>query len=284
MTLTTRKPTGKAPWPMLLLAGVEKSGKSYACAALSASDLIDRTFYIEVGEGSADQYGALPGARYEIVEHDGSHAGILAACEAAVAEPMTNGKPHAIIFDSASEYWALLSDEQASIAAKRGKDTITMDQWNAAKKRWRKTIDALRSSKGPVILTARLDLVTVMDKGGKPTTEKQWKVRAEKDLPFEVDGVIELKEARRPVVAGIRTVAFNVPAGGIVPKDQAAFNLDGFLRSLNIDGGDRVYIPRNEDPDAYRESVIADDTLAALQAQADAAELDGPLIGGADHA
>ena len=84
MTIKTRKPTGKAPWPMLLLAGVQKSGKSYACAAFSASDLIDRTFYIEVGEGSADQYGALPGARYEIVEHDGSWQGILAACEAAV--------------------------------------------------------------------------------------------------------------------------------------------------------------------------------------------------------
>ena len=283
MSIKTRKPTGKAPWPMLLLAGVEKSGKSYACAALSASDLIDRTFYIEVGEGSADQYGALPGARYEIVEHDGSWKGILAACEAAVAEP-TSGKPHAIVLDSASELWALLSDEQQAIATRRGKDTITMDQWNAAKRRWRKIIDTLRSSKGPVILTSRLDLVTVMDKAGKPTTEKQWKARAEKDLPYEVDGVIELKEARKPVVAGIRTVAFNVPAGGIVPKDQAAFNLDGFLRSLNIDGGDRVYIPRNEDPDAYRESVIADDTLAALQAQADAAELDGPLIGGADHA
>lgn len=276
MTIKTRKPTGKAPWPMLLLAGVEKSGKSYACAALSASDLIDRTFYIEVGEGSADQYGALPGARYEIVEHDGSWKGILAACEAAVAEP-TNGKPHAIVLDSASELWALLSDEQQAIASKRGKETITMDQWAAAKKRWRKVIDTLRASKGPVILTARLDLVTVMDKAGKPTTEKQWKARAEKDLPYEVDGVIELKEPRRPVVAGIRTVAFPVPTGGIVPKHQEAFNLDGFLRSLNIDGGERIYIPRKEDPDAFRETQVADDTLAALEAQAAAAEPDpGP--------
>ena len=268
MTIKTRRPTGKAPWPMLLLAGVEKSGKSYACAALSASDLIDRTFYIEVGEGSADQYGALPGARYEIVEHDGSHKGILAACEDAVAEPAEHGKQNAIVIDSASEYWALLCDEQQSIAAKRNKDTITMDQWNAAKKRWRSVINTLRSHKGPVILTARLDLVTVM-KDGKPTTEKQWKVRAEKDLPFEVDGVIELKEPRRPVVTGVRTVAFNVPTGGIVPKDQSAFNLDGFLRSLNIDGGDRVYIPRKEDPDAYREEKVADDTLATLHAQAE---------------
>lgn len=251
MTIKTRKPTGKAPWPMLLLAGVQKSGKSYACAAFSASDLIDRTFYIEVGEGSADQYGALPGARYEIVEHDGSWQGILAACEAAVAEPIT-GKPHAIVLDSASELWGLLSDEQQAIASRRGKDTITMDQWNAAKRRWRKVIDTLRASKGPVILTARYDEVTVM-RQGKPTTEKTWKVRAEKDLPFEVDGIIELREARKPVVTGVRTIAFNVPAGGIVPRDQAAFDLDGFLRSLNIDGGDRVYIARKEDPDAFPE-------------------------------
>jgi hypothetical protein len=274
--MQTRKPTGKPHWPLVLLAGTEKSGKSYACAALSASDLIDRTFYIEVGEGSADQYGALPGARYEIVEHDGSWKGILAACQAAVAEP-TNGKPHAIVLDSASELWALLTDEQQAIATKRGKETITMDQWAAAKKRWRKVIDTLRASKGPVILTARLDLVTVMDKAGKPTTEKQWKARAEKDLPYEVDGVIELKEPRRPVVAGIRTVAFPVPTGGIVPKNQEAFNLDGFLRSLNIDGGERIYIPRKEDPDAFRETQVADDTLAALEAQAAAAEPDpGP--------
>ena len=273
MTIRTRKPTGKAPWPMLLIAGVQKSGKSYACAAFSASDLIDRTFYIEVGEGSADQYGALPGARYEIVEHDGSYAGILAACESAVAEP-ARGRPHAIVLDSASELWGLLSDEQQSIASKRGKGTITMDQWNAAKKRWRKIIDTLRAHTGPVILTARYDEVTVM-KDGKPTTDKAWKVRAEKDLPYEVDGVIELREPRRPVVTGVRTVAFNVPAGGIVPKDQAGFNLDGFLRSLNIDGGSRVYIPRKEDPDAYRSETVADDTLASLEAQAAA---DGPMV------
>jgi len=247
---------------MILLAGVEKSGKTYACAAFSASDLVDRTFYIEVGEGTADQYGALPGARFEMVEHDGSWAGILAACEAAVSEPVT-GKPHAIILDSASELWGLLSDEQASIAVKRGKDTITMDQWNAAKKRWRKVIDTLRRNRGPVFITARYEQVTVM-KNGKPTTDKVWKVRAEKDLGFEVDGIITMTEPRKPFIAGVRTIAFNVPAGGFAPKDPEHFDLDQFLRKLNIDDtAERVYIPRKEDPDAYRPSpdAVADDEI-----------------------
>lgn len=264
--LKTRRPTGLAPWPMILLAGVEKSGKSYACAAFSASDLIDRTLYIEVGEGAADQYGAIPGARYEIVEHDGSYPGILEAVEAAVAEP-DNGRPNAIVIDSMTELWGLLCDEQQTIASKRGKGVITMDQWNAAKKRWRKIIDVLRGAKGPVLLTARYEQVTVM-RDGKPTAEKEWKVRAEKDLGFEVDGVITMTEPRRPFVAGMRTVAFNMPPGGMAPKNPAEFNLDAFFRSLNIDGGARTHIPRKEDPDAYGAppaDAITDDELPPAQ-------------------
>lgn len=249
-TRTTRKPTGKASWPLVLLAGREKCGKSYTASRFSASELIDRTFYVEIGEGSADQYGAIPGARYEIVEHDGSWADILAAVEWAVAQPTPNGKPHAIVLDSMTELWGLLSDEQESVSRKRGKDTITMDQWNAAKKRWRKVIDAARKNRGPVIFTARYNEVTVM-KGGKPTTDKEWKVDAEKNLAYEVDAIITWKAPREPHIDGVRTVAFDVPAGGFSPRDPANFDLDKFFRSLNIDGAERVYIPRREDENAY---------------------------------
>lgn len=247
MALTTRKPTGKAPWPLVLLAGQQKCGKSYTASRFSASNLVDRTFYIEVGEGSADQYGAIPGARYEIVEHDGSWAGILAAVEAAASEPRPNGKPHALVIDSMTELWGLLADEQESVARDRGKGTITMDQWNAAKKRWRRVIDAARANPGPVIFTARYNEVTVM-RNGKPTTDKEWKIDAEKNLAYEVDAVITWKQPREPFINGVRTVAFDVPPGGLAPKDPANFDLDKFFRSLNIDGAERVYIPRKEDP------------------------------------
>ena len=248
-TRTTRKPSGKAAWPLVLLAGREKCGKSYTASKFSASDLIGRTFYIEIGEGSSDQYGAIPGARYEIVEHDGSWADILAAVEWAATQP-TSGKPHTIVLDSMTELWGLLSDEQESIARKRGKDTITMDQWNAAKKRWRKIIDAARLNRGPVLFTARYNEVTVM-RNGKPTTDKEWKVDAEKNLAYEVDAIITWKAQREPHIDGVRTVAFDVPAGGFSPRDPANFDLDKFFRSLNIDGAGRAYIPRKEDANAY---------------------------------
>lgn len=269
MPIKTRKPTGKAPWPVLLIAGVEKSGKSYSCAKFSASNMVDRTFYIEVGEGAADQYGALPGARYEIVEHDGSYAGILEAVEAAVAEPASNGKPNCIVLDSATELWGLLCDEQQSIATKRGKGVITMDQWNSAKKRWRKVIEVLRSHSGPVLLTARYEQVTVM-KDGKPTTDKEWKVRAEKDLVFEVDGMITMTQPRAPHIAGIRTVAFDVPQGGFTPSNAANFGIEDFLSRLNIDGGERTYIPRKEDQNAHQPAPGAVDPDAWEQDTLDA--------------
>lgn len=249
-TRRTRKPTGKASWPLVLLAGREKCGKSFTASKFSASDLIDRTFYIEIGEGSADQYGAIPGARYEIVEHDGSWADILAAIEWAVDQPRPGSKPHAIVVDSMTELWGLLTDEQESVAKKRGKTAITMDQWNAAKKRWRKVIDAARKNTGPVLFTARYNEVTVI-KNGKPTADKEWKVDAEKNLAYEVDAIITWKQPREPHIDGVRTVQFDVPAGGFAPRDPANFDLDKFFRSLNIDGAERVYIPRKEDPEAF---------------------------------
>ncbi len=261
--IRTRRPTGKPPWPLILLAGVEKSGKSFGAAEFSGSDLVDRTFWIEVGEGAADQYGALPGARYEIVEHDGTYRGILAAVEGAVSQPRPNGKPHAIVLDSGTELWGLLTDEAQLVANERerrkaaqykrpapiGDRTITVDVWNTAKKRWRRVIGLLRKYDGPVIITARLEQVTVMD-GDKPTTEKTWKVRAEKDLPFEVDAVVRIPAPRQAELTGVRSVVLCVEPGKSIPLPD--FTIDGLLRRLGLDQADatapRTYVDPTPDP------------------------------------
>lgn len=246
-TITTRRPTGKVPWPMLCIAGVEKAGKSYGAALLSASDLIDRTFYIEIGEGAADQYGDLPGVRYEIVEHDGSYDGIGRAIWAATMQPRENGKPHAIVIDSLTELWDLLADEQqlkanqrvAARAAERKQSAptddaqITMDLWNVAKKKWRKVIDMLRVYDGPTILLARLEQVAVM-KDGKPTTDREWKVRAEKNLVFECDGIVKMYAPQVAKLSGLRSTRLQVPPGSELPLP--GFTIDGLLRRMGLDG------------------------------------------------
>jgi hypothetical protein len=251
---------------MLLLAGGEKAGKSYACAAFSSSQMIERTLWIEIGEGSADPYGAIPGARYEIVDHDGSYKGILQATRDAVAEP-SGSKPNAIVVDSATELWDLLCSEQQGVAMKRGKETITMDQWNVAKKRWREWLDVLRGHKGPVLITARFEQVTVV-KAGKPTDEKTWKVRAEKNLGFEVDGIIEVPAPREFYLSGMRSLKFPTPPGGHLRLDpKEGFSLDWFLAQLDIRGGERSYIPLREDIEEQERPIDLDLVSVCTQTQ-----------------
>lgn len=245
--LRTRRPTGKPPWPVLLVAGVEKAGKSYSAALFSASDLIDRTIIVELGEGAADQYGAIDGARYEIAIHDGTYASILEQIEGAVAEPRTNGKPHAIVIDNVTELWDMLSDEaqlkanqraKAKAAGERkpapvGEAQITMDLWNAAKKKWRRVIDALRVHDGPVILLARLESVAVMD-GNAPAKNgaREWKVRAEKNLPFECDAIVKMTAPQECYLTGVRSVVLQVPPGEQLPLP--GFTIDGLLRKMGL--------------------------------------------------
>ena len=57
--LRTRRPSGKPSWPIVLIAGAEKAGKSWACAAASGSDLIGRTLWIGLGEDDPDEYANL---------------------------------------------------------------------------------------------------------------------------------------------------------------------------------------------------------------------------------
>lgn len=269
--LATRKPTGKPTWPMLLLAGAQKTGKSYSSALFSTSDLIDRMFYIEVGEGAIDQYGAIPGARFEVLEHDGTFQSIARQVWAATLVPRgESGKPHAIVLDSATEVWDLLTSEQQELAnvkrnAKPGQDAaITMDQWNAAKKRWRALVDLLRSHDGPVIWTARFEEIAVMGDNGRPVEgRKQWKIRTEKNLPFEVDGIIEMPEPRKCYVTGIRSMRLQLDPGEhrLIPD----FTIDGLLRQLGLDQevGARHYVAPNSE--AYVGEYAQEQAAAAGQ-------------------
>lgn len=216
MTIMTRKPTGKPPWPITLLAGAEKAGKSYACAVASSSDLIGRTFWIGVGEDDPDEYGAIEGARFEIVVHDGSYRGILNALKDAAAEPATDGKPNLIVLDSATRLWELLSEEAQLMANNRrkagpdGEALISMDLWNRATDRWVKVMDVLRSHSGPSLVTARLDTVTVLDTAGKPTKEKTSKIKSQKSLPFDVGVIVELPSRGEAFVTGARSLRVDV--------------------------------------------------------------------------
>src|SRR4051794_18447584 len=107
--LKTRKPTGRVPWPCILLEGEEKAGKSYALAQFSASDKIGTLYWIDLNEGAGDEYGAIAGADYQLIEHDGSYAEVLAAVQAVKAEARRAadaGEPPVVLgIDTGSAIW-----------------------------------------------------------------------------------------------------------------------------------------------------------------------------------
>ena len=220
MALETRKPTGKPPWPVLLIAGVPKAGKSYACAEASASELIGRTLWVPIGEDDPDELAAIEGARFDIVVHDGTYRGIYSAIRDAVEELAKDKKPGLLVLDSVTRLWNLLSDEaqtEANARAERkaqkyGKAapatdvSIGMDLWNRAKSRWENVIDLLRQHAGPSIVTARLDLTAVVNDKGEPTGGKEWKIQGHKSLPWDVGAIVEMPEIGSAVLTGVRSL------------------------------------------------------------------------------
>lgn len=227
MPLQTRRPTGEVAWPMILLAGAEKAGKTFAAAEASASDLVDRTLWFGYGEDDPDEYAAIPGADFEIVGHDGTYRGLRSAMEEALREPQD--KPTLWNLDSGSQLWAWLSDEQQQAANRRrdkkaarsgrggqpqgDKDDeaqITVDLWNIAKDRWQHILSLCKQHHGPTIITSRLELVNVVE-NGQPTGEKVWKIKAEKNTPYDAGVVIQMRAFGDVYLTGVRSLRIDRP-------------------------------------------------------------------------
>lgn len=248
---TVHRPTGVASWPMICLAGVEGGGKSWSAAEATGIEYFDLGLWLEFGEQMAEEYGAVPGANYGVIDHDGSYNQVLGACKWAARESRT-GKPRVFVFDSISKLWEMLSDEQQIIANRRaaekgrrtdGDANITVDQWNVAKDKFYDVIGALRGFNGPVILSARLDNVAVIGPGGTPTGEKIWKVRAQKDLVFECQVIMQARAPRQWTMTKIASSILTMPSEGYM--DWPDFTIEELLIRLELDGDLRVVADRS---------------------------------------
>jgi len=302
MTRTYTKPTGKPSWPITLIAGAEKTGKSYAAALAAASDLIGDTYWIGIGEDRPDEYGLI--ADFNIVEHDGTYRDILAAITEVAAMPKrADGKQILLNVDSMTRLWDLIKDNKqakANARARRaatkynraapdGDSPISMDLWNEAATEWNHIMTAIRAHQGPSILTARLDTVTVMDDDGKPTKQKQEKVSAQKSLPFDVGAVIEMPARGETYISGVRSVRLSLLERTRVPD----FTMDLFWRKLGLhdtETSDRTHdmpvadVPDESTVEGARDWAAEAGTLTTwtevnrLIAAASVAKVDGELL------
>ncbi|MCU1441097.1 MAG: hypothetical protein JWP85_2094 [Rhodoglobus sp.] len=267
MVIATRKPTGLPTWPITLVAGAEKAGKTWIAAMAATSDLIKRTYWVGLGEDTPDEYGQV--ADFDIIKHDGSYREILANILEVAAEPApADGEPATLlVVDSVSKVYRLILDNQqaranarAVAAAKRtGSDAPTVDakfsdaDWSQVRAEWAAFMDAIRAHHGPVILTARLYPAMVLDEAGNPTGVRQNRIAADSSLPFDVSAVIELPARGEAFATGVRSVRWQLPERTALPD----FSMDEFWRTLGLaDGpiGERTH-------DAPRVEVIAEETI-----------------------
>lgn len=227
--LRTRKPTGKIPYPLVLLEGPEKAGKSYEAAKASGDERIGRTFWFDLGEGAADEYAEL--GRYEVVEHNGTYDDLLGQLRAAHDMPADEqGRPNIIVIDSISTLWTMLVDEQSAASRRTKRDgspVITMNQWNLAKRKWRAVMDLLMTFPGIVVLTARGKEVVEMGENDQPTGNKNWKVEGEKTLAYDATACIRLLAPQHAELRGVRSLRLRVPEGGFLPLPN--FSLASFI-------------------------------------------------------
>lgn len=258
--LKTRRPTGRVPWPLILVEGGEKSGKSWACAQFSTSPRIGQMYWIDLGEGSADEYGAIPGANYLVVEHEGTWSSILTAVTAVRDEARRAadaGEPPVVLtIDSMTAEWDLHKDWASDKARQRhnskakryGKaqlaadeePTISMDLWNEANSRHRKLMTILMTFPGIVLITARGKDVAALDDNGKPIERKrEYRVEGHKTLGFDVSCWIRLDRSEPGLVVGLRSVHFGIRPGYDEPFKLAAdWSIEGIVfEDLKCDPG-----------------------------------------------
>lgn len=272
-----RRPTGKPSWPCILLAGMEGAGKSWAWAQQSARPEIGMTYVIYFAEKVDDEYGAIPGANY-VLTAPTTYDDLVAAVQDAVAQPRVSpDKPNMIVLDSGSMLWSFLSDEAqdvvndrerrkkaagrktAGFADRDGNYTVGPDMWNRAKDRWYDAIRPLLSYDGIVIITSRFEETVVME-NGQPTKDRVWKVKAQKNLPFDVDVVVEMRSRKDRLLTKTKSVVLQLDEDE--SRRLPGFTVAGLLELLGISagtvGGGRDYTEPVRDnqaamPDGWRE-------------------------------
>lgn len=287
--IRTRQPTGVPPWPLVLIEGPEKSGKSYAAAEFTASEHIGQAYWIDLGEGAADEYAAIEGANYLVVDHDGSWYDILGQVEEVRAAAATSEKPVVLVIDSMTAEWDLLKD-WASHRAKASKFAQkqlredpnaevkpSMNLWNDAYDRHRSLMKLLMTFPGIVVMTARGKDIAALDQDGRPIPKaREYRVEGHKTLPYDASVWVRLSRDEAPTVVGCRSVHHGIRPGVDKPQRFEDFNLEHLIfEVLKVDGKSSA---REVTGLVSDEKALADTARAAVRDYCELKKLDTKTV------
>ena len=254
--LRLREPTGQPAYPLILVEGGAKWGKTTTALALSASPRVGQTFVFEFGDaggGSADEYRDL--GPFKIVETRGTWADFEGQLDAAMAVPMDDDRPNVIVVDSGTTLWEDLSwwAERRARNSRRGRDILAADPdaevevtsayWNDAKARWQRMIRKLVGWPGIAVITASGEDVTAFTESGAIIPGRtMYRVAAERTTVAKVTAVVRMVDVACPVLVSVRSAVIGVlPPGGLaLPADAT---LDHLIFDLMLGDDRRFAVP-----------------------------------------
>jgi hypothetical protein len=238
-------PSGQPSWPRILISGEEGAHKSWTAAELSADSRIDGMFWLELGAGevTAEEYGAIPDVKYQVIDHDGTYVDIyqqLCVHWHLAKEAEAEGRTIALALDSMSGEWEMLQSygdlkarrrEAKKLEDKRKDPTlawsldyeisISHDIWTFLRKKRHEPIMALiQSWPGPVVYTAKETLATPFDDSGNPIAraDKVWSLQAHKSVPGASTTWVRLTRGGTPEIVKLRSVRHGI---AVIPKSDA---------------------------------------------------------------
>lgn len=224
-----RKPTGMPSAPLIMVSGAPKVGKSLASYKLGKSPRIHETWVIDLGEGSADEYGQL--GCYTVLDWGASWVDLQDTIKWCIAQPVPEGMMNALILDSGTEVW----DGLKSRADKRARNSkknkielekdpdfevdVSMPYWNDAKDTWARIVSPMKLAGHLVgVVIVRSDIVAEVVNGA-PTNRKVTSYQCEKTLPSVVTAHVDVRADHSARLVDVRSLLVSVPAGGLVLDD-----------------------------------------------------------------
>lgn len=223
--LQTRKPTGKVAFPLVLLEGEDKAGKTFALCQFSASPRVGRTFILDLGDGTVDEYATL--GDFEVLVHDGTWTSIIGQVEAAAAVPSDPERPNVIAIDSGTQEWNQLKAwaESRARGSKRAikllkedpnaEIDVSMPYWNDAKGRWAQLLQVLKTFPGIGVITATGREVAKVENGQPVAGQTEWSIDIEKTTTSWVSAWVRIVRPHQARLIGVRSLTVDVPLNGL---------------------------------------------------------------------
>ncbi|MDZ7886573.1 MAG: hypothetical protein U5N53_28380 [Mycobacterium sp.] len=178
MPIKTRVPAGGLPWPLVLLEGPERVARW-----LAAEFTAGRTAYwLDMGLGAADEFAAVPGGGFLVVDHDGTWQDIVEQVEQLHALAAASAEPFVLVVDSMTAEWELLQEWTF-------RRSLVGNAWPTAEARHRQLMRLLLTFPGVVVMTARGE-----------DTDAGYRVCGHRDLPVVASLWVRLARGERPQV------------------------------------------------------------------------------------